>query len=310
MTSTDTSLGIEAKSDAIYELVEEGSSVERLATGFTFTEGPIWHPTEHYLLFSDMPGDVRRKYTPDGTVVEVRNFANKCNGMTYDAELNLLVCEHVTSCLIRETVAGEREIIAQEFEGEELNSPNDVCVHSSGAIFFSDPWFGRLPGLRAPAQAPARFPGRVPDRAGGGDPELMVGRDEFEMPNGICFNPDETLFYINDTPGAYIKVYDAAPDGSISNGRMFFDGVGSGVIEEGIPDGMKCDERGNIWVTGPGGIWVISPEGEHLGTIRVPENTGNLTWGGEDWHTVFIPSSTSLYSIRTIVGPRREPYMR
>jgi gluconolactonase len=144
---------------------------------------------------------------------------------------------------------------------------------------------------------------------GGGDPELIVDRDEFEMPNGICFNPDETLFFINDTPGAYIKVYDAAPDGAISNGRMFFEGIGSGVIEEGIPDGMKCDERGNIWVTGPGGIWVISAEGEHLGTILVPENTGNLTWGGEDWHTVFIPSSTSLYSIRTLVGPRREPYM-
>ena len=129
------------------------------------------------------------------------------------------------------------------------------------------------------------------------------------MPNGICFSPDESLFYINDTPRAYIKVYDAAPDGTISNGRMFFEGIGSGVIEEGIPDGMKCDERGNIWVTGPGGVWVISAAGEHLGTILVPENTGNMTWGGEDWHTLYIPSSTSLYSIRTIVGPRREPYM-
>ena len=131
----------------------------------------------------------------------------------------------------------------------------------------------------------------------------MIGRDEFEMPNGICFSPDESLFYINDTPGAYIKVYDAASDGTISNGRMFFEGVGTGVIEEGIPDGMKCDERGNIWVTGPGGIWIISAAGEHLGTIRVPENTGNLTWGGEDWRTVYIPSSTSLYSIRSARRP-------
>ena len=97
-----------------------------MATGFTFTEGPIWHPKDQYLLFSDMPGDVRRKYTPDGTVVEVRNFSNKCNGMTYDADLNLLVCEHVTSALVRESPDGSREIIAQEFEGEELNSPNDV----------------------------------------------------------------------------------------------------------------------------------------------------------------------------------------
>ena len=310
VTSTDTGLGIEAKSDALYELVEEGSSVERLATGFTFTEGPIWHPTEHYLLFSDMPGDVRRKYTPDGTVVEVKNFSNKGNGMTYDADLNLLVCEHVTSCLVRETPAGEREIVAQEFEGEELNSPNDVCVHSNGAIYFSDPIFGRVPVFGHPRKTRLGFQGvyRIPP--GGGDPELVVERDKYEQPNGICFSPDESLMYVNDTPVACIDVYDADADGFLSNGRRFFSGIGSGVIEEGIPDGMKCDERGNVWVTGPGGIWVISPDGEHLGTIRVPENTGNLAWGGEDWHTLYIPSSTSLYGIKTIVGPRREPYMR
>ena len=201
MTSTETGLGIEAKSDAIYELVEEGSKVERVATGFTFTEGPIWHPKEQYLLFSDMPGDVRRKYTPDGTVVEVRNFSNKCNGMTYDADLNLLVCEHVTSSLVKESPDGSREIIAQEFEGEELNSPNDVCVHSSGAIYFSDPWYGRMPGFGHPRKRRLGFQGVYRIAPGGGDPELIVGRDEFEMPNGICFSPDETLFYINDTPG-------------------------------------------------------------------------------------------------------------
>jgi gluconolactonase len=310
VTSTETGLGIEANSDAIYELVEEGSQVVQVATGFTFTEGPIWHPTEQYLLFSDMPGDVRRKYTPDGTVVEVRNFSNKCNGMTYDADLNLLVCEHVTSSLVRETPQGAREIIAQEFEGEELNSPNDVTVHSSGAIYFSDPWYGRFPGFGHPRQRRLGFQGvyRIP--RGGGDLQLVVERDEFEMPNGLCFSPDEKLLYINDTPGAYIKVFDVEEDGSLSNGRMFFEGVGTGEIEKGIPDGMKCDERGNIWVTGPGGIWVVSSSGEHLGVILVPENTGNLTWGDEDWHTLYIPSSTSLYTIRTIVGPRREPYMR
>jgi gluconolactonase len=310
VTSTDTGLGIEAKSEAIYELVEQGSSVERLATGFTFTEGPIWHPIEHHLLFSDMPGDVRRKYTPDGTVVEVKNFSNKGNGMTYDTDLNLLVCEHVTSCLVRESPDGSREIIAQEFEREELNSPNDVCVHSTGAIYFSDPIYGRVPGFGHPRKLRLGFQAvyRIPP--GGGDPELAVERDKYEQPNGICFSPDESLMYVNDTPGAYIDVYDADAEGTLSNGRRFFSGVGSGVIEEGIPDGMKCDERGNVWVTGPGGIWVISAEGEHLGTIRVPENTGNLAWGGEDWHTLYIPSSTSLYAIKTIVGPRREPYMR
>jgi gluconolactonase len=301
---------IDAKTDAIYELVEEGASVERLAGGFTFTEGPIWHPIEQHLLFSDMPADIRRRYTPDGKVEEVRNPSNKCNGMTYDADLNLLVCEHVTSSLVREYPDGRRETVASHFEGKELNSPNDVVVHSDGSIYFSDPWYGRMPVFGLERERDLGWQGvfRVPP--GGGDPELVVGRDTYEQPNGLCFSPDESLLYINDTPGAYIDVYDVNEDGSLANERRFFSGIGSGIIEEGIPDGMKCDERGNIWVTGPGGIWVISSAGEQLAVIEVPENTGNLTWGGEDWHTLFIPSSTSLYSIRTKVGPRREPYMR
>jgi gluconolactonase len=301
---------IDVSSDTIYELVEEGSAVERVATGFTFTEGPIWHPTEHYLLFSDMPADIRRKYTPDGTVTEVMNPSNKCNGMTYEADLSRLVCEHVTSSLVRERPDGTRETVASHFEGKELNSPNDVCVRSDGSIYFSDPWYGRMPVFGLERERELGFQGvyRIPP--GGGEPELVVGRDDYEQPNGVCFSPDESLLYVNDTPGAFIDVYDVNVDGSLSNGRSFFKGVGSGVIEEGIPDGMKCDERGNVWVTGPGGIWVISPAGELLGVIQVPENTGNLTWGGQDWHTLYIPSSTSLYTIRTIVGPRREPYMR
>jgi gluconolactonase len=303
-------VGIDTKSQKIYELVEEGSSVEQLATGFTFTEGPIWHPTEKYLLFSDMPGDVRRKYTPGEGVVEVMRPSNKCNGMTYDADLNLLVCEHVTSSLVRERRDGSRETIASHFEGKELNSPNDVVVRSDGSIYFSDPWFGRMPVFGLERERELGFQGVYRIAPQGGDPELVVDRETYEQPNGLCFSPDESLLYINDTPGAYINVYDANESGSLSNERRFFSGIGSGIIEEGIPDGMKCDERGNIWVTGPGGIWVISPEGEHLGVIEVPENTGNLSWGGDDWHTLFIPSSTSLYSIRTTVGPRQEPYMR
>jgi len=311
VTSTEAGPGIEAKSSEIYELIEEGSAVERVATGFTFTEGPIWHP-DGYLLFSDMPGDVRRKYTPGQGVEEVMRPSFKCNGMTLDANLDLLVCEHVTSALWRERRDGSRDLLAYHYEGKYLNSPNDVCVRSDGTIYFSDPWYGRFPGFGIERERELGWQGvfRIPPGGGPEEVELVVEKDEFEMPNGVCFSPDESLVDINDTPRAYIKVYDVSEDGSFSNGRMFFEGVGSGVIEEGIPDGMKCDERGNIWVTGPGGIWIISASGEHLGVIKVPENTGNLTWGGEDWHTVFIPSSTSLYTIRTNVGPRREPYMR
>jgi len=303
--------GIDAKSDAIFELVDEGAAVEQLATGFTFTEGPVWHPAEQVLYFSDMPGDVRRKVTLDGQVTEVRRPSFKCNGMVLEASLDLLVCEHVTSSLVRERRDGVRETLAYHYEGKYLNSPNDVTVRSDGTIYFSDPWYGRFPGFGIERERELGWQGvfRIPPGGSQDELELVVPKDEFDMPNGLCFSPDESLLYINDTPRAHIKVFDVAADGSLSNGRMFFEGIGSGVIEEGIPDGMKCDERGNIWVTGPKGVWVISPEGEHLGTVLVPENVGNHAWGGPDWHTLFIPSSTSVYTINTIVGPRREPYM-
>jgi gluconolactonase len=303
-------MGVNVKSDALLELVDEGAEVVQVATGFTFTEGPIWNHAERFLLFSDMPGNVRRKWSEAEGVVEVMRPSNKCNGMTYEAAGTLLVCEHATSLLVREHPDGTRETVASHFEGKELNSPNDVTVRSDGTIYFSDPWYGRMPVFGVERERELGFQGVYRIAPGGSDPELVVGRDEYEQPNGLCFSPGESLMYINDTPRAFIKVYDVNADGSLANGRMFFEGIGSGVIEEGIPDGMKCDEHGNIWVTGPGGIWVISSEGEHLGAIRIPENTGNLTWGGTDWHTLYIPSSTSLYTIPTKVGPRREPYMR
>ncbi len=300
-------MGIDARSEAIYELVARGSEVERLATGFTFTEGPIWNP-DGYLLFSDMPGNVRRRWDPDGGVVEVMNPSNKCNGLALEADGSLLVCEHATSSLVRERPDGSRETIASHYDGKELNSPNDVVVKRDGSILFSDPWYGRMPGFGVERERELGFQGvyRIPP--GGGELQLLA--DDYEQPNGLCFSPDESLLYINDTPKAHIRVYDAAADGSIENGRMFFEGIGSGVVEEGIPDGMKCDERGNIWVSGPGGIWVISAAGEHLGVIGVPENTGNLCWGGPDWRTLYIPSSTSLYGIRTEVGPPPLPHIR
>ncbi len=136
-----------AVSASFADLVDLEAPVEPIATGFKFTEGPIWHPLERYLLFSDMPGDVRRRWDPARGVAEVRRPSHKCNGMTYDADLNLIVCEHATSSLVREQPDGRREILASRFEGKELNSPNDVCVRSDGSIYFTDPWYGRMPGF-------------------------------------------------------------------------------------------------------------------------------------------------------------------
>jgi gluconolactonase len=300
------------KSDRLGNVIDESAEVEQLATGFTFTEGPIWNPAGQYLLFSDMPGDTRRRWDEQNGIEVIASPSNKGNGMTLDANGRLIVCEHSTSSLVRMDPDGKntnREVLASHYEGQELNSPNDVCVKSDGTIWFSDPWYGRMPVFGLERERELGWQGVFRVGPDGGDPVLVVDKDEYEQPNGLCFSPDESLLYINDTPKAWIKVYDVGADNTLSNGRLFFEGVGSGVIEEGIPDGMKCDEQGNIWVTGPGGVWVISADGEHLGTVQVPENTGNLTWGGADWRTLFIPSSTSLYAVKTKVGPRREPYM-
>jgi gluconolactonase len=305
-------VAVDVRSDKLTELVDPGVEVEQLGTGFAFTEGPIWHPTEHHLLFSDMPGDVRRRWSEAGGVEEVRRPSFKCNGMTYDADLNLIVCEHVTSSLIRERTDGVREILAFHWQGKYLNSPNDVCVRSDGSIYFTDPWYGRFPGFGIQRERELGWQGvfRVPPGGGQAELELVVAEDEFDMPNGLCFSPDESLLYVNDTPRAHIKVFDVAADGSLSNGRLWAENIGDGDLAKGgLVDGMKCDERGNIWVTGPGGVWVLSPDAEHLGVVEIPESVGNLTFGGSDWNWLFVPASTSLYRVQTKVRGRREPYM-
>lgn len=288
-------------------LIDRNEPVKSVAGGFKFTEGPVWHPVEQYLLFSDMPGDVRRRWDAHGGVREVRRPANKCNGMTYDADLNLIVCEHSTSALVRETPAGHREVLASHFEGQELNSPNDVCVRSDGSIYFSDPWYGRMPGYGVERPRVLGWQG-VFRLAPDGRIDLVVPRYEFAMPNGLCFSPDEKLMYVNDSERGLIRVYEVAPDGALRRGRVFTDGMLSR-HEAGIPDGMKCDERGNVWCTGPGGVWVFSPAARLLGRIAVPEVVGNLHWGGSDFRTLFLAASTSVYAVKTRVGPRLEPFM-
>ena len=289
-------------------LVAPNAPVRRIGTGFEFTEGPIWHPTEHYLLFSDMPGDVRRRWDEAGGVREVMRPANKCNGMTYDADLNLVICEHATSSLVRLSPDGRREVLASHFEGKELNSPNDVCVRSDGAIYFTDPWFGRMPGfgVERPRELGWQSVFRV---SPAGKLDLVVDRRRFDQPNGLCFSPDESLLYVNDTTRALIRVFDVAPDGSLSHGRLFAQGIQSS-REAGVPDGMKCDAKGNVWVTAPGGIRVYSPRGAQLGTVRIPEMPANLHWGGEDWRTLFVCATTSVYAVETKVGASVEPFMR
>jgi gluconolactonase len=304
-------MGVQVKADAFLELVDESAEVEQLGTGFTFTEGPIWNP-EGFLLFSDMPGDVRRRWDPDSGVSEVANPSNKGNGMTIDNDGRLVVCEHVTSSVVRmdpDGRGGGREVLATHYEGRELNSPNDVVVKSDGAIYFTDPTYGRMPGFGIEREQDLDLQGVYRIAPGGGDPQLLV--DDFDQPNGLCFSTDESLLYINDTTRAHIRVFDVAGDGTISNSRVLAEGIGSGSLEIGdLVDGMKLDERGNVWVTGPGGVCVFDPDGNHIGTVEVPENVGNINWGGPDWNQLFIPATSSMYRIQCKVSGNRLPYMR
>ncbi len=302
--------GIDTKSDAIYELVEEGSEVEKLATGFTFTEGPIWHPTEHHLLFSDMPGDVRRKYTPDGGVVEVLRPSFKCNGLTYDADLNLLVCEHVTSSLVRERPNGVRETVAYHWQGKYLNSPNDLVIDNAGRIYFTDPRYGDQTDRELNHESIYRID---PD----GKVSRVLSQPDIQKPNGVTISPDNRTLYVvdsNPAPGGNRKIwaFDIAGDLSLSGGRVVYDfAPGRG------GDGMRTDANGNLWIAAgvyrarnpnettdvPTGVYVVTPKGEMLGRIPIPEDAiTNLAFGGPDLKTLYIVAGKTLFSVRVNVA--------
>lgn len=297
---------VEVRDPAMLELIGPAARVERLCTGFRFCEGPIWNPREQALYFSDMPGDVRRRWHASDGVAEVRNPSHKCNGMTYDGVGNLYVCEHATSALVMETPTGERRVLATHWQGRALNSPNDVVVRSDGQVYFSDPTYGRMPGFGVPRPTEMGFQAvyRI-----GGDGTLHCEADDFDQPNGLCFAPGEQVLYVNDTTRAHIRAFDVAADGSLSAGRVFASHIGTGDYDEGVVDGMKCDEHGNVYVTGPRGIWVIAPDGRHLGVIRLPEVAGNLNWGGRDWRELFCTCSTSVYRVPMLVRGNAVAYM-
>lgn len=228
------------------------------------------------------------------------------NGMTLNASLDLIVCEHSTSSLVRFS-GGVRTCLASHFEGQELNSPNDVIVGADRSIWFTDPTYGRMEGFGVKREPALGFQGVYRIAPEGGPPELVVDRNLYSQPNGLCFSPDERRLYVNDTEQANIRMYDVV-DGRLLNMRVFASGITDAELA-GAPDGMKADAEGNIWVTAPGGVWVFGPDGTLLGKIAVPEFAANLHWGGEGWRTLFITASTSLYAVDLNVGPRVEPFM-
>lgn len=283
-----------AHSQYLLNLVDPDVAVERLAGGFGFTEGPIWNCVEAALYFNDLPGDAGYRWSVASGMVKVRHPNNKANGMTYDARGHRIVCEHTTSSVVRESAEGDRQVLASHFGGKELNSPNDVVVGEDGSIYFTDPTYGRTPGFGIERQQELNFQGLYRIQAGDGPLELLA--DDFEQPNGLCFSPDGSRLFVNDTARVHVRVFSIDRNGIVTDGSVFKE-ISRGTPGDGVPDGMKCDAHGNLYVSGPGGIWIIAPDGEHLGVVEVPEVVGNFNWGGCGWSTLYITASTSLYAI-------------
>lgn len=301
-------LMIEDRSGAMSALVAPETELRTLGTGFGFTEGPVWLAAEKALLFNDIPGDTRWRWK-EGSGMEVVQHPNFMgNGMVLDRDGGLLVCEHATSMLVRLKETRQREIVAYHYKGRYLNSPNDVITRSDGTIYFTDPMYGRMHHSHGIGRDPAlEFRGVYMVSPGGKEAELVVAEHEFDQPNGLCFSPDETILYVDDL--ACIKAFPVQDDGRLGVPRVLMGGMASpDGPGHGIPDGMRCDETGNIWCAGVGGVWVITPAGELVGILRTPEVCANLVWGGDDWRTLFLCASSSVFSLPTSVRPAPLPY--
>jgi gluconolactonase len=266
---------------------------EKLGTGFLFTEGPVWHPTGKFLLWSDMPGDHMRRWTARDGVTTFRKPCNMSNGLTYDRQGRLLACEHATSQVTRTEADGRIVAIATHYKGKQLNSPNDIVCARTGAIYFSDPPYGRAKfyGVERPQELDFQGVYRVGQDAK--STELLV--DDFDRPNGLCFSLDEARVFINDTARKHIRVFDVTPRGTLANGRLWAETNGD---KPGAPDGMKIDSAGNVYCCGPGGIHVFTPDAQLREVIETPEYTANFAWGDDDYRSLFVTASTSLYRLR------------
>lgn len=296
-------MSVDIRDPRFHDIVGERVEFETIASGCLFTEGPLWHARDGYLLFSDMPGNHLRRWSPSDGVTTFRKPSNQSNGLAWDPQGRLLACEHHTSRLTRTEPDGRITVLASHHEGKELNSPNDVVCRSDGRIFFTDPTYGRAEFYGNPRECELAFRGVFSVAPDGGPPRLIA--DDFGQPNGLCLSADETQLYVNDTERQHIRVFDLHADGSVANGREWARTTGDG---DGAPDGMKLDARGNLYCCGPGGIHVFTPDATCVGVIRVPEYTANFAWGDADFRSLYITASTSVYRIRTRVAGR--PQMR
>lgn len=299
--------GIERKDAALDALVPAGAQIEKLAGGFAFTEGPIWFEAGH-LLFSDIPRNEMHKWTPGGVTLfrkpsgYEKNDAPAgafigSNGMTRDHQGRLIVCEHGNHRVTRTEPDGSITVLADQYEGKRLNSPNDIMQKSNGDFYFTDPPYG-LVGQDEDPKKELDYNGVF--RLSNGKLTLLY--KGIARPNGLAFTPDEKFMYLNNSePHRKICLrFEVRSDGTLANETVFFDMTKD--QSDGVPDGMKVDVLGNVYSTGPSGVWIFTSEGKHLGTIKPPEVPANLHWGDPDAKTLYITARTGLYRIRLKVA--------
>ena len=273
--------------------VLHNAPVKQLATGFDWTEGPVWFGDAGCLLFSDIPNDRILRLTPDAGITTFRQPSNHANGHTRDREGRLVSCEHGLRRVTRTEHDGRITVLADGYDGKRLNSPNDVVVDGHGAVWFTDPHYGIMSdyeGFRAEQELPCHVYRIDPDGT------MRSVLTDFNCPNGLAFSPDETRLYVADTgrmherDDQHIRVFDVE-DGRLTGGRVFH------VVDPGAADGIRCDTEGNLWSSAGDGVHCLSPDGELLGRILVPETVSNLCFGGRAKHRLYITATTSLYAI-------------
>jgi gluconolactonase len=294
-------------------LVPRDAQIEKVAGGFTFTEGPLWRSSKA-VWFSDVVGNVVRQWSSDGNVTVILQpggyDGNSLpaggyigpNGMTADSDGAILLCQHGNRRIVRIGPDMKVTTVVDRFEGKKLNSPNDLVFRSDGSLYFTDPPYGLPKGDDDPTKE-LKVNGVY--RLSGGKLQLLI--QDLTRPNGIAFSPDEKTLYVanSDEKKRLWMRYDVAVDGSVSNGRVFADV--SAETEQGVPDGMKVDSLGNVYGSGPGGLWVLSPEGKHLGTLKFPEQPANCGWG-DNGKSLYVTAVTSLYRVKLAVAGQKLVY--
>ena len=299
---------IEKKSPALDALLSPDAVFEKLGEGFRWTEGPVWSRKGGFLVFSDIPNNVINQWTPGKGISEFLKPSGYhgaapftgpepgTNGLTFDAQGRLVACQHGDRRVAR-WENGTWTPLAERYEGKRLNSPNDLVFHSSGALYFTDPPYG-LPGRWKDKEKELAFQGvyrRAPDGS------LTLLTDQLNAPNGLAFSPDEKTLYVaqSDPDKAVIMAYPVNADGTLGEGRVLVDTTAEVKAKKpGLPDGLKVDTKGNLWATAPGGVWVIAPDGSHLGTIATGVPTANVAWG-DDGGTLYITANTAVFRVET-----------